>query len=589
MNYSNFAPSYKIKTQVMKRFLPYYIYICLSITVLFSCASPSSAQQTPPYPKYEVRAVWLTTLNGLDWPSSKAVSSERRKEQQEELCRLLDRLQAIRINTVLLQTRVRGSVIYPSAIEPWDVCLTGTPGKDPGYDPLQFAVEECHRRGMELHAWVVTIPCFKTTAAKTMGNLSVLKTHPELCRKHNDTWYLDPGMPGTADYLASLCREITEKYDIDGIHFDYIRYPENARQFADNPTYRKYGKGLSRDEWRRGNITRCVRRMYETIKSIKPWVKVSSSPIGKFNDLSRYSSRGWNAFRTVHQDAQGWCRDGIHDMLFPMMYFQGDHFFPFADDWNDNCWGRPVCPGLGIYFLHPREKDWPLEVVERQLHFIRNIGLKGEAYFRSRFLTDNVKGLYDYLDQQFYPFPALTPPCTWLDSIAPNSPENLIAFTSGGKGYLMWETSQDNICGTDVYYNVYASRSYPVDISRPENLVSVKQRDTRYEYNPAFCALNGIHFAVTATDRFGNESPAATVPFQSGTEVTTHQLAHDRHSLNLPSGKAEFVMITDGQGRAILTAPYSAKINIGELPEGYYEVRTLEAKGISRRIGCFFK
>ncbi len=571
----------------MKQFTPYYIYILSLLFTVFS--SPAAVQAQAGSPKHEVRAVWLTTLNGLDWPSTKAVTTEGIKRQQEELCRILDRLQAIHINTVLLQTRIRGAVIYPSDIEPWDVCLTGTPGRNPGYDPLQFAIEECHRRGMELHAWMVTIPCFKTAAAKSMGSRSVLKTHPSLCRKHNDMWYLDPGMPGTADYLASLCREMTERYDIDGIHFDYIRYPENAARFTDNTTYRKYGRGQNKADWRRDNITRCVRRMYETVKAIKPWVKVSSSPIGKFNDLSRYPSRGWNAYQAVYQDAQGWCRDGIHDMLFPMMYFQGDNFFPFADDWNDNSWGRPVCPGLGIYFLSPKEKNWPLEAVERQLHFIRNIGLKGQAYFRSRFLTDNVKGLYDYLEGLFYPYPALTPPCVWLDSIAPGQPTNLTAFTSGEKGYLMWEPSLDNVCGTDVYYNVYASRSYPVDISRPENLIAVKTRDTRFEYNPMFCLLNGIHFAVTAIDRFGNESQAASLPFQSGATVDSHQLAHDGNRLNLPPNNAEFALIADGAGRIVRTMPYATSVPINRLPRGYYEVRTLEAQGVSRRIGCFFK
>ena len=157
-------------------------------------------------PKHEVRAVWLTTISGLDWPKTLATSAAKREQQKEELCEILDQLQACRINTVILQTRVRGSVIYPSDIEPWDVCLTGQFDRDPGYDPLAFAIEETHKRGMELHAWMVTVPAFKIVNAKKMGKRSLFRTHPELLKKHGDQYYLDPGLPGSSDYLTALCK-----------------------------------------------------------------------------------------------------------------------------------------------------------------------------------------------------------------------------------------------------------------------------------------------------------------------------------------------------------------------------------------------
>lgn len=146
-------------------------------------------------------------------------------------------------------------------------------------------------------------------------------------------------------------KEITSQYDIDGIHFDYIRYPEQADKFPDKDTYRRYGKGKELKQWRRDNITDIVRRLYTDIKSIKPWVKVSSSPIGKYRDTNRYPSRGWNAYHVVYQDAQRWLKEGIHDALFPMMYFQGNNFYPFALDWKENDGKRWIIPGLGIYFL----------------------------------------------------------------------------------------------------------------------------------------------------------------------------------------------------------------------------------------------
>ncbi|WP_462340802.1 glycoside hydrolase family 10 protein, partial [Paraprevotella clara] len=167
----------------MKRYI-FSLYICIT-----GCLAAMATQRFAPLssPKRETRAVWLTTFSSLDWPKNKATSPVGIKAQQDELCRILDRLKEVNINTVLLQTRVRGSVIYPSAIEPWDGCLTGTPGRAPGYDPLAFAVRECHKRGMELHAWLVAIPCFKVSAATRMGNRSVLKTHPKLCVRHGDS------------------------------------------------------------------------------------------------------------------------------------------------------------------------------------------------------------------------------------------------------------------------------------------------------------------------------------------------------------------------------------------------------------------
>ena len=503
-----------------------FSYVRVRAFLLLVLCMPVLMQAESIAPKRELRAVWVTTLSGLDWPRTKATSAAARVQQQRELCQLLDQLQTAGINTVLLQTRVRGSVIYPSAIEPWDVALTGTFDRDPGYDPLRFAIDEAHRRGMELHAWVVTIPAFKQAVAKLMGSRSLLKTHPNLLRKHADMYYLDPGLPATGDYLVRICHEIVSRYDIDGLHFDYIRYPENAGAFNDAATFKRYAtKGVSKAAWRRDNITRIVRRIYEDVKALKPWVRVSSSPVGKYADLTRFSSRGWNARDAVHQDAEGWLRAGIHDILFPMMYFDGVHFYPFAADWQEQAAGRFVAPGLGIYFMHPNEKNWPLDVIERQLHYLREQGLAGQCYFRSKFLTDNVKGLYDYLRDDFYAFPALPPACTWLDHVAPSVPTAVV--NAGGR--LSWQASSDDL-GGGVRYNVYASREWPVDVEDARNLVATLLPVTHFDYNRP--ASVGYHFAVTAIDRCGNESAALQFSVQptAPTAGQQHlQLSPDGH------------------------------------------------------------
>lgn len=476
----------------------------LRYTILFLLLIPFLTAFAQTAPKYEIRATWLTTLGGMDWPSAKAVSASGIKKQQEELCHILDELQQANFNTVLFQTRLRGDVIYPSQFEPFAESLTGTEGKNPGYDPLRFAIEECHKRGMELHAWIVAIPIGNTRQVRTLGKNALTRKHPSLCKQFNGSWYLDPGNPETDDYLANIVREIVSGYDVDGIHLDYIRYPEQGECFPDQSTYRKYGKKQDLKQWRRNNITRIVRRIYTETKSLKPWVKVSSSPIGKYRDTGRYSSQGWNAYDEVYQDAQQWLREGIHDALFPMMYFRGNHFYPFALDWKENKNGRWIVPGLGIYFLHPSELDWKLDEVVRQIYFIRSIGLDGQAYFRTRFLTDNTKGIFDEIKQHFYPLPAVVPPMTWTDSIAPSTPTNPV-FISPERGvHLQWTASTDNL--SPVYYRVYASDTYPVDTHNPANLIEARTDSTHYTYVPEVPWQEYLYWAVTAVDRCGNES-----------------------------------------------------------------------------------
>lgn len=553
------------------------------------------------YPKRESRAVWLTTLSGLDWPKSKANTAEGRERQKRELCEILDELKAININTILLQTRVRSSVIYPSKIEPWDAALTGQYGKDPGYDPLQFAIEECHKRGMELHAWVVTIPVYKTAQAKQMGKDALHLKHPKLVKKHNDQYYLDPGLPGTAEYLVGICSEIVQNYDVDGIHFDYIRYPENAGSFPDTDTYKVYGKGVGKAQWRRNNVTCVVRSIYQRVKSLKPWVRVSSSPVGKFRDLRRYSARGWNCYDAVYQDAQGWLREGIHDALYPMMYFKGDNFYPFAADWHEQDLGKMVAPGLGIYFLDRNEKNWPLSDITNELHYVRTLGLGGQCYFRAKFLLDNVKGLYDYLHESFYAYPALTPAATWLDSIAPSSPTNFrTERLPNGMERLTWDVCTDNTPEAGVRYNVYVSRQSVVDATKAEHLVAAALMDPSFVYNPKFMEMNGYHIRVTAMDRFGNESQIESAGLKGETGSFDADFAENakkyhcvmpdaQGNLALPERDAEFYAVADLQGRISETGRYAPVVNVSKLPAGWYQVRTLQKKGVSHRVLLFWK
>ena len=538
-------------------------------------------------PKYEVRAVWLTVLGNLDWPTGSTLDGEDATAQQQELVNILDRLKAININTVLLHTRIRANTIYPSNIEPWAPYLSGRPGRDPGYDALQFAIDECHKRGMELHAWVVTIPIGKW---KSHGCQQLRQRYPSLVKHIGEEGYLNPEDSRTADYLTDICEEITRRYDIDGIHLDYIRYPETW-------------KGRKNPD----NITRIVRSIHDRVKYYKPWIKLSCSPIGKYDDLSRYPSRGWNAHRTVAQDAQEWLKQGLMDQLYPMMYFKENNFYPFAIDWQENSYGRTIVSGLGTYMLHPQERNWSLSEMKRQLHVTRHIGV-GHCHFRARFLLNNVKGIYDYM-RHFDSHPALIPPMTWERSIAPDGPSTLQVVRTPQGDRLTWSGARDYSDGPYLLYNIYASANEPVDISNPANLVATRYMHTSLTMpaksaQVATAPAQGItassqtdtqpaqlHYAVTALDRYGNESaPARELgATASGHYVSAVLLPNDGLYLNTPRQPldARLLQICDLQGRVVFTCLYKPQISIALLRDGMYILKSVNKKGVTHRLGHF--
>ena len=536
-----------------------YIYIML----LWAAVAIHTDAQLP---KHEMRAVWLTTIGGIDWPTSHDAMT-----QKKEMAQTLDQLRQGGINTVMFQARVRATTVYPSKQEPWDVCLTGKAGQSPGYDPLQLCIDLCHERGMECHAWVVTIPVGKWNSP---GCKQLRQKYPKLIKHLGEDGFMDPEQSETGDYLAVVCRDIVERYDVDGIHLDYIRYPETWP--------RAKAKALT---VRRNYITDIVRKIHTAVKDAKPWVKLSCSPIGKYDDLTRYRSGGWNARTAVCQDAQAWLREGLMDALFPMMYFKDNHFFPFAIDWQEHACGRIVCPGLGIYFLDPKEGKWTLDIVERQMHVLRQIGL-GHAYFRSRFFTRNVKGIYDF-GSRFDQTPALVPPMAWATSSVPTAPPRLSLQGTT----LAWQPSKDDSGAPYLLYNVYASDTYPVDTDAPENLMAWRTIATTLQV-PA-----GYYYAVRAMNRYGIEGPATQLPavieeHRQGLPMGERLIRLNQPMLRLPHPTgldADYIIIEDLQGRQVATYTWTPTINLTDLPDGMYRLRSLGRKGRNHRVGMLYK
>lgn len=476
-----------------------YTAILLFLTTLTASAQlwPQPTQLEPL--EREVRAVWYCTLGGIDWPNGQYAQTEQKAERQRELLRRdFDRLQAAGINVVLFQCRTRGMVIYNSDYENWDSVISGDFGVAPSYDPLAFAIEEAHKRGMELHAYLVAYPICTAAQAKKLGRKCLTATHPELLQNCGGRWYMDPGIPGTADYIAAMCREVVEKYDVDGIHLDYIRYPEKEVAFNDNIAYNKYGKGQPKAQWKRDQVTATVRAVHDAVKAIKPWVVLSCSPVGKYSDLPRARSGGWNSRDAVSQDAQFWLKENIMDWLLPMMYFDGHNFYPFALNWEQESYGHPVVPGLAAYLLDPKQKNWDGTIITREMNFLRQIGIGGQGFFRTKFLLENHKGIYDFCCD-FYRQPALTPASTWIDNVPPTAPVVTKTIERGYVAHLSWEPVED---ATPIVYNIYHRDRE----GRVEMLVH-HYKGTTYDYAPAIASSIYDDVIVCAMDAFGNESP----------------------------------------------------------------------------------
>lgn len=344
----------------------------------------------------EIRGVWLTTNSGLDWPGN--VFDE--KGQKKLLVDMLDRLKAAHFNMILFQVQANGDVAWNSKLQPAMAALTGDGAKSLGYDICSFVIDECHKRDMECHAWIVP---FRLGTVRNSAKYKTNKVkHPidsrsSLCVKFNGAYYLDPGLPATHEYLLSLYRELVERYDFDGINLDYTRYPGAA--FPDNGSFRKYNAGsLGKDDWRRDNVNRFVASLYDMVKAVKPGMVVGSAPVGTYKNVKDYGNS--TAYGSFHQDPVQWIESGHHELIIPQMYW--DEKFGFSDHlatWVNLSAGKTVIVGLAPYKM--LDAGWSADVVTSQMEkALSKEGVSGVCFFRTKHVLGNepeVKALYKYL------------------------------------------------------------------------------------------------------------------------------------------------------------------------------------------------
>jgi uncharacterized lipoprotein YddW (UPF0748 family) len=410
------------------------------------------ATATPPPPPREFRGAWLVTVANKDWPSKPGLPVAT---QKAELTALLDRAVQLKLNAIIFQVRPSCDALYASTIEPWSEYLTGTMGRapEPFYDPLAFAIEEAHRRGLELHAWFNPFRALHPQGKSPVAPNHISRTHPELVCRYGSQLWLDPGEPSVRAYVLNVILDVVRRYDVDGVQVDdyFYPYPEKDPagrdlEFPDDATWRKYGpsSGLSRDDWRRANINLFVQGLYQGIKAAKPWVKFGVSPFGIWRPTSPPQIRGMDAYAKLYADSRKWFASGWLDYFSPQLYWSIDspqQSFPVLLNWwaQQNTRGRHLWPGLNA--ANTGEKWGPDEVARQIAAVRRQAGVDGEIFYHLRNLTDN-SALTDVV-RAACAQPALVPASPWLASIPPGKPKLTVAEDSRASLRLQWESTSN--------------------------------------------------------------------------------------------------------------------------------------------------
>ncbi len=478
-------------------------------------------------PKREFRGVWIATVVNIDWPSDVHLSSDKQKQQ---LIAILDADQRAGINAIMLQVRPAADAFYAKGTEPWSRWLSGKQGQapDPFYDPLEFAITEAHKRGIEVHAWFNPYRATFDSNFKSLSPNHITNLQPGWFFVYGGIKLFNPGLPEVRDYIIQVILNVVDNYDIDGVHMDDYFYPdaEAGQKIADDTAFRKYGGNFTDiKDWRRNNVDVLVQRLGDSIHDHKPEMKFGISPSGIWKNIRQdpegSKTNGRDSYYEQYADTRKWIKEGWIDYIAPQIYWQFGHrlaaFESLVDWWSDNTFGRHLYVGQAPYrAFEPKSRAFknPSEL-PNQLRYIRNNPrVQGSIYFSQNSLMRNPIGFTDSLRTNFYKYPALPPVMLWLDSVPPNAPKNLVAKPSTGGVMLNWNTPDTAKDGESVYgYVVYRfAGTDSVDLNNPKYILHIAYNaDTAYEDKTTERGKTYL-YVVTAIDRIKNESdPTPTV------------------------------------------------------------------------------
>ena len=473
------------------------------------------------HPKREFRAAWIATVINLDWPSSPFSTTDQQKQQ---LIDILDGLKKTGINAVIFQIRSESDAMYQSNLEPWSYWLTGQQGKAPSpfYDPLKFAIEEAHKRGMEIHAWFNpyrVVRDIKNAYPVASNHVSV--QHPDWIVTYSNIKVLNPGLPQVRDFITEVISDVVRRYDVDGVHFDdyFYPYPVSGVTFNDNTAFQQYPNGFSnKSDWRRNNVNVFIKEVEDSIQAIKPWVKFGISPFGIWKSGVPSGITGLSSYNELYADCMNWMRNHYIDYLTPQLYwpFGGGQDYGKLMPWYADSaakYNRHFYPGQAAY----RIPNWTASEVPNQIRANRkNPNTQGSVFFRAWVgVLDNVKGFTDSLKNDLYKYPALLPTMNWKDTISPNPPLNLAfgKIGSTGRSGLTWDlpvtASDGDSASRYVVYHFNIPTPQQGDYDNAENIYSIE--GSRESFPTSTSLSTPYYFSVTSLDRNYNESSPSNV------------------------------------------------------------------------------
>ena len=395
------------------------VSLFLSLCVVFFAHAQS--------PQYEFRGVWVASVSNIDWPLP---NQYRPDLQKAEFIRQLDMHQRNGMNAIIGQVRPAADALYPSPYEPWSQWLTGVQGQAPSpyYDPLQFMIEESHKRGFEFHAWLNPYRANFSVGKASIAPNHITKLYPEWFLEYGGKLYFDPGNLEAQDWVINVVRDIVRRYDVDAIHMDDYFYPYRVpgKDFPDTASYRMYGNGMNKEDWRRSNVDSIIVAIADVIKEEKPWVKFGISPFGVWRNqdkdpMGSPTKAGVTNYDDLYADVIKWMRLGWIDYLTPQLYWERGHrlvaYETLVDWWSKHAYGRHMYIGHGIYrALEKNSKAWHNKAeLPKQIELLREYPtIQGSVYFSSKTFYKNPNGWNDSLQNNYYRVRAEVPPMEWL-------------------------------------------------------------------------------------------------------------------------------------------------------------------------------
>lgn len=493
-------------------------YQLLGMSVMLALAA-GCADMAAQNPKREFRGAWMHTVYQEQYKRQSTAANK------DYLCRQLDSLKAMGINAVIFQVRPQADAFYDSRLEPWSCFLTdGGKAPVPYWDPLEFMISQCHKRGMELHAWLN--PYRVTSNTKQIAALPkghIYRSHPERFVRYGGKLYFDPGIPENREFIGKVVDDILARYDVDGIHFDdyFYPYPIAGKPFPDDKSYARYGKNMDRGDWRRHNVDLLIEDIHRRIAAKKPWVRFGISPFGiyrnKSTDPCGSDTKGLENYDALYADVLKWEREGWIDYLLPQLYWELEHksasYLTLIDWWNENAGhlrhlyiGQDVARTMTRPDIAP--SDNPTQLAHK-VQLTRQCGnITGNCWWPAYELVRNKGGIADSLTADYQRTLALVPSYPWISDSQPDAVSDI--RPSGDKSFTWKAPEEPRGKSTDVVrYCIYRFESRrDIDIENPEALVDVVPECSYSVSRP------GI-YVVTALDRVNNESaPSAPVVIQ---------------------------------------------------------------------------